>query len=359
MPTTIEIFAGCGGLSTGLSNVGYNILSAVEIDPVASSSYRANHPNVDLLVKDVKTVPAIYFLKKHGLRRGELDLLAGCSPCQGFSRLKKEKAGKEDPRNQLIFEYLRLVRGLLPKTIFMENVPGLIKSPQGLKIFNPVKLELEKLGYRVDYKVIDAANYGVPQFRKRFVLLGSRYKKHPIKIPTNTHYNPAINPPNEHSQPWQTVGDIFEGIPELGNGAKHSNINLHRCAQNGNLNLRRIRAVPHNGGSRTAFPDELILECHKNYPEGYRDVYGRMNMGTPAPTLTGGCTNITKGRFIHPVEDRGISLYEAALLQTFPPDYQFRGNFGQISLQIGNAVPVHLAEAMGNQLNICLQNING
>jgi DNA (cytosine-5)-methyltransferase 1 len=358
MPKAIEVFSGCGGLSSGLELAGFRILSAVEIDSTASATYRLNHPNVDLINRDIRTVKASYFLKKHNLKRGELDLLAGCSPCQGFSKLRRDINADNDPRNQLVFEYLRLVRGLLPKTIMMENVPGLINTERGQKIFEPVIKELGKLGYYVDYHIIDTANYGIPQFRKRFVLLGSRYKLHPITLPNKTHENPTKIKQGDNLKAWITVRDAFNGLPILQNGEEYPNLSLHRCSKNGSLNLQRIQAIPHNGGSRSSLPNELVLKCHRKYPNGYRDVYGRMSLDRPSPTLTSGCTNITRGRFIHPEEDRGISLLEAALLQTFNPNYKFKGNFGQISLQIGNAVPVQLGHIMGDQLVQCLHKIN-
>lgn len=359
MPKAIEIFSGCGGLSSGLESAGFNILSAVEIDSIASTTYLLNHPSVDVVIKDVRSVKASYFMKKHDLKRGELDLLAGCSPCQGFSRLRKGESAENDPRNQLVYEYLRLVKGLLPKTILMENVPGLLTTERGIKIFNPIKEELKKLGYQIDYDIVDTASYGIPQFRKRFVLLGSRYKKYPIQLPNITHENPSKINDNCKLLPWKTVRQAFNNVPPLKNGQTSKTIPLHRCTKNGPLNMKRIRAIPHNGGSRNSLPDNLILECHKKYPNGYRDVYGRMRWDYPSPTMTGGCTNITKGRFIHPQEDRGISLFEAALLQTFDPKYHFFGNFGQISLQIGNAVPVELGHIMGNQIYECLTKMNG
>lgn len=358
MPNAIEIFSGCGGLSTGLEKAGFQILSAVEINPVASETYHQNHPNVHLLVEDVRHVKASYFFNQFDIKKGELDLLAGCSPCQGFSRLRKGESADNDPRNKLVFEFLRLVRGLLPKTIFMENVPGLINTERGLKIFTPVKKELEKLGYTIDYDIIDTANYGIPQFRRRFVLLGSRYKKSPIFLPKPTHANPNKIKATNRLLPWKTVRQTFNNLPALQNGERNALFPLHQCSRNGDINLQRIRAIPHDGGSRNALPPNLVLPCHLKYPNGYRDVYGRMSWNRPSPTITGGCTNITKGRFIHPSEDRGISLLEAALLQTFDPDYQFSGNFGQIALQIGNAVPVELAHIMGIQLLECLTQIN-
>jgi len=358
MPTAIELFAGCGGLSTGLTQAGFRILSAVEINEVAARTYRANHRDVHLHVQDVCKITAASLLRENGLRVGQLDLLAGCSPCQGFSRLRKGESGRNDPRNKLVFEYLRLVRGLRPKTILMENVPGIITTEYGNEIFDLVKEELEQLGYTVDYKVINVADYGVPQFRKRFVLLGSRYRRHPIQLPEETHTSPNDRNP-AGKLPWRTVRQAFQNIAPLENGQVDPNNPLHVCSANGDLNMQRIQAVPHNGGSRSSFPDNLVLECHRRYPNGYRDVYGRMSWDRPSPTLTGGCTNITRGRFVHPDQDRGISLLEAARLQTFPDGYVFCGNFGEKSLQIGNAVPVRLGEIMGTQLINCVNEING
>lgn len=358
MPSAIELFSGCGGLSTGLIAAGFTVLSAVEINQTAADTYRLNHPNVNLIVDDVRNVAAASLLRIHNLRKGQLDLLAGCSPCQGFSRLRKGESGKEDPRNQLVFEFLRLVRGLRPKTIFMENVPGLITTEYGENLFKKILAELSRLGYAVDYKIIDTADYGVPQFRRRFVLLGSRYKRHPITLPDTTHAAPNENE-RQNKLPWNTVRTAFDGIPALLNGDTDPNIPLHTCSRIGELNMQRIRSVPHDGGSRSSFPPDLVLKCHRDYPDGFRDVYGRMHWDQPSPTLTGGCTNITRGRYVHPDQDRGISLYEAARLQTFPDDYRFAGNFGEKALQIGNAVPVHLAQTMGIRIIECLNEING
>ena len=155
MPTAIELFSGCGGLSTGLLAAGFTVLSAIEINETAAETYRLNHPEVNLIVDDIRNVTAASLLREHHLRVGELDLLAGCSPCQGFSRLRKGTSGQTDPRNQLVFEFIRLVRGLRPKTIFMENVPGLITTEFGNKIFKKVHDEFDRLGYQVDYQIGD------------------------------------------------------------------------------------------------------------------------------------------------------------------------------------------------------------
>lgn len=145
MPSAIELFSGCGGLSTGLIAAGFEVLSAVEINQTAADTYGLNHPTVNLIVDDVRNVTAVSLLRRHNLRIGELDLLAGCSPCQGFSRLRKGESGSTDPRNQLVLEFLRLVRGLRPKTVFMENVPGLITTEYGEKLFKE-RLSLKSTG---------------------------------------------------------------------------------------------------------------------------------------------------------------------------------------------------------------------
>lgn len=345
MPTAIELFSGCGGLSTGLIAAGFNILSAVEINPIAAQTYSSNHPNVNMIIDDIRNITSASLLRLNNLKRGHLDLLAGCSPCQGFSRLRKGSSGEDDERNKLLYEFVRIVRGVRPKTIFMENVPGIITTDYGLSIFNKTLSELSSIGYTCNYTIIDTADYGVPQHRKRFILLGTRYKQHILSIPETTHTSP-LHPVNGKTS-WVTVRQALLGVPALANGATDPNIPLHRCSKNGTINLQRIQSVPHDGGSRSSFPANLVLPCHKNYPNGFRDVYGRMHWDQPAPTITSGCTNITRGRFIHPAEDRGISLYEAALLQSFPSNYIFSGNFSEKSLQIGNAVPVKLAETIG------------
>ena len=343
----IELFAGCGGLSAGLEKAGFKVISAVEINPVAAKSYELNHPDVSIHISDVSSIHAEDFRKDVG-ENVEIDLLAGCSPCQGFSRLRKGEDALNDPRNQLVLQYLRLVKELRPKTILMENVPGLIKSEQGKEVFQKVQRKLKRLGYTVSFRIVDAADYGVPQFRKRFVLLGTRIGKNEIGIPDPVYGNPDKY--DKELQPWKTVRETIGSLPALENGGRDEKYPLHRCSRNGTMNLKRIKAIPHNGGSRTELPPELILECHKRYPNGYRDVYGRMSWDKPSPTITSGCTNITRGRFIHPEQDRGISLLEAAMLQTFDSDYHFSGNSEQIALQIGNAVPVKLGEVMGKRL---------
>ncbi len=345
----IEVFSGSGGLSTGIIQAGFEVVAAIEINKTATESYILNHPNVKIINDDVCNVSGTKLIKNLGIRKGSLDLLAGCSPCQGFSRLKKDD-GKPDPRNLLVLEFVRLVQEIMPRTIIMENVPGLLNSEEGQAIFHQTKQKLESLGYHIDYKVINAVDYGVPQYRRRTVILGSKLKKINVKLPEYTHRNPKNNSSN--LPVWKTVVDAIGDVPSVDNGQSHPDIPYHVATKNDNLNLERIRYIPPNGGSRTSLPDRLVLNCHKKYPNGFKDVYGRMTWEKPSPTLTGGCTNITKGRFIHPEQNRAITLHEAKLLQSFPNDYKFAGNRTEIAQQIGNAVPVRLGYIMANKLKI-------
>lgn len=354
----IEVFSGCGGLSTGIKNAGFNVLCAIELNATAANTYKLNHPEVLLKVEDVCKINGGDLLKELNVEKFEVDLLAGCSPCQGFSRLQKKSKDSSDIRNGLILQFVRLVEEIMPKTIIMENVPGLIKSQVGLEIFEVAKQRLIGLGYKLDYGVVDVVNYGVPQFRKRFILLGSRIDSIHIELPKPTHVPANKSKQIPNSNIWLTVKDAIYNVPPVGNGEKHNDISLHFAPKNTPLNLDRIRNIPKNGGSRISLPEHLQLNCHKKYPNGFRDVYGRMTWEKPSPTLTGGCTNITKGRFIHPDQNRAITLFEASLIQTFPTDYQFFGNAGQIALQIGNAVPVRFGYVMAKSLYDELERLN-
>lgn len=322
--TAIDLFSGAGGLTLGLKNAGFKVLAGVEINPIAASTYRANHPNIKLFECDIKKLSETEVLNGLKLKRGELDLLAGCPPCQGFStqRTRNKVASIADDRNELIFEFLRIVEITLPKTIMLENVPGLAKDWR----ITSVREKLSTLGYLIDddfAQVLDAANYGVPQRRRRLLVKASRLGviSNPIPIPFKNTVRACIS---KLLKPG-TSGDC-----------------LHDIAENRSDKVKKIISlVPKNGGSRSDIPREYWLECHKRNESSYRDVYGRMSWDDVAPTITGGCHNPSKGRFIHPDQDRAITLREAALLQTFPPDYIFSMARGKdsVALMIGNALP--------------------
>jgi len=354
VPTMIDLFAGCGGVTTGFKAKGVKVLAAVEYDPVVARTYRLNHPEVILYERDIRTLSPEEMMEQLALGRGELTVLGVCAPCQPFS--KQNRFRSSDDRALLVLETVRFVNLLHPLFLFIENVPGLRQSSQ---VLSELIGGLETLGYKLySPTVVDAVNYGVPQFRKRLILLGAIIGVE-LGMPETTHASPE-EAERLGKKVWLTVQDAFDGLPSLGSGEQSNTDPLHRARKHSALNLERLRYIPHNGGSRDSLPPALKLTCHKNGKEiGYHDVYGRMDFRRPSNTLTTGCTNFTKGRFAHPTDDRAITPREAARLQTFPDSYQFYGSYEQISAQIGNAVPVKLAEAFADYFHKLWEKMNG
>lgn len=319
--TAIDLFSGCGGLSQGLRDAGYRVLAAVEIDTKACETYRANHRDVELLAGDIRHISAAKLMRCTGLKRGELDLLAGCPPCQGFSTLRARngQSAAADPRNDLVDEFARLAIALRPKMIMMENVPALARYE---KFINFVE-RLSANGYQVISKVLDVSDFGVPQRRKRLILSASRIGQ-PL-LAAEAAVRITVRDAIGGLSPAGTSGDALHDIP-----TKHRSARVQAM----------IEAIPKDGGSRHSLPDPMKLACHVR-TSGFNDVYGRMKWEEVSPTITSGCSNPSKGRFIHPHEDRPITLREAAILQGFPPDYRFVVSHGKeaIALMIGNALP--------------------
>lgn len=219
----------------------------------------------------------------------------------------------------------------------MENVPGL--KGKGSSVLGSFKEMLEQEGYLYDEKVIYAKDYGVPQNRRRYVLIASR--KFKPEIPSATH--------GKGLTPYVTVRETISKYPAIKAGQDDQQTSNHRCANLKPILLERLHYTPHDGGSRTDWPDRLVLNCHKTF-KGHTDVYGRMKWDEPSPTLTVKCFSLSNGRFGHPEQDRAISLREAAALQTFSDDYIFYGSVQEIGRQIGNAVPVLLAKILGEYI---------
>lgn len=327
--TAIDLFSGCGGLSRGLTDAGYRVLAAVEIDQKACETYRANHRDVELLAEDVRKVSAAKLMRCAGLKKGELDLLAGCPPCQGFSTLRARngQTAAADPRNDLVDEFARLALALRPKMIMMENVPALAKYEKFIDFVERLTAD----GYRVISKVLDVSDFGVPQRRKRLILSASRVGQPRLAAEAAAR---------------TTVREAIGGLPSAGTSgdALHDIPTKHRSARVQAM----IEAIPKDGGSRRSLPDPMKLGCHRR-TSGFNDVYGRMRWEDVSPTITSGCSNPSKGRFIHPQEDRPITLREAAILQGFPADYRFVVAHGKeaIALMIGNALPPKFIAAHG------------
>ncbi len=316
----IDLFSGCGGLSLGLVKAGFAVAAAVEIDSKAQETYRLNHPGVRLYGKDIRQLDPFQLLREAGLKVGELDLLAGCPPCQGFSRLrtKNKMTSADDVRNDLVADFLRFVEAMQPKTVMLENVPALAKDDR----FLSMRSNLHSLGYESVVQVLDAADYAVPQRRKRLIMLASR-----VHTPTLAEKSPKRI----------TVRAALKGLAE----PNHGRDALHSLGENRSKKVRDLIAlVPKDGGSRSDLPKRYQLDCHKR-SNGFNDVYGRMAWDDVAPTITSGCHNPSKGRFLHPMHDRTITLREAAILQGFPRRYRFKVDHGKeaIALMIGNALP--------------------
>lgn len=343
--TVIDLFAGCGGVTLGFKNIGYRVLAAVEFDPVTAETYRLNHPEVVLYEQDIRDVDPRRVMEQCRLESGELTVLSVCAPCQPFSR--QNRVRRPDPRVELVLEALRFVTAMRPQFVFFENVPGLYMGKHK-DVLERLVVGLGEQGYAVTPpRVIDAVDYGIPQFRKRLILLAADHGEAP-PFPEPTHAPPDVTL-RTGKMPWRTVEDVFAGLPSLQSGEQDPNDILHKARKHHPLTLERLRHIPYNGGSRHSLPSHLQLNCHKNGDRvGYHDVYGRMDYRRPSNTLTTGCTNVTKGRFAHPEQDRAITPREAARLQTFPDSYRFYGTYEQITSQIGNAVPVLLAEAFAD-----------
>lgn len=321
----VDLFAGCGGLTTGLKRAGFKVVSAVEKDELAASTYSDNHPEVDLLTEDIVEVEWKKLLPKDS---ASIDLVAGCPPCQGFSRVRRHNRplAADDPRNSLVEQFRRIVEELEPLAVFMENVPGIERDER----FKAFVARLKAMKYTVSCKTLELSDYGVPQRRSRVVVLAG--KGFAIPMP---------RPRKKKKTVRDAIGSLV--IPKKSRNRLHREVTDHDETA-----LARIRAVPKNGGSRSAWPDDLQLECHEEF-DGFKDVYGRMWWDEPAPTITGGCINASKGRFVHPQQDRAITLLEAAMLQTFHQRYRFdlaRGRYA-VAEMIGNALPPHFSDRVG------------
>lgn len=332
---SIDLFSGIGGLTEGMHQAGFQTKVAIEIVKEAAIGFKLNHPETEVLQKDIRLIRREELTD---LLNGEhIHLLAGCPPCQGFSSVRRLNRGSvDDHRNDLVLEYLRIVKELLPYTIMMENVPAL----KDYILFKEVVSSLEKIGYNIDVDVVNVKDYGVPQRRKRLVMVGSLLG--PIKIAKSTDEKATVR---------DAIGNL-ESI-EKTDDELHKIQMLHT-----NKILNRIKLTPKNGGSAKDLPPEYNLKCHQKINVGFNDVYGRLRWDDYSTTITGGCLNPSKGRFLHPEDDRAISPREAALLQSFPKSYKFPTNITRASLAllIGNALPPKFSYAQSLNIKQHLDN---
>ncbi|WP_054816614.1 DNA cytosine methyltransferase [Nocardia arizonensis] len=328
--TAIDAFCGSGGLSLGIEFAGYDIVAAFDNDEASVRTHNKNMPG-SAFVGDARAMTGNSLRDRAGLASGaDLDLLAGGPPCQGFSK-QKRGAHLGDPRNALVLEFLRLVEELRPRAFLMENVATLA-GVRGAHLVDRFH-SLER--YELTGHFYLAANYGVPQTRQRFVLVGIR-----------DDAAGSFTVPEPSTPQWPTVGSVLEGLPEPpADYSVHPDYPNHQAARVTAKNVERFSYVPQGGGWQD-IPYEKRLKCHQVVDVksgGWPDVYGRLRLDGQCPTITGGFDSFTRGRYGHPLRNRPLTPREAARIQGFPDDYVFEGTRHEVRHQIGNAVPVPMA----------------
>ena len=343
--SAVDLFCGVGGLTHGLELAGIPVAAGVDIEYSCKFAYEHNN-HARFILRDITELTGRELKKL--FFKDTIKILVGCAPCQPFSTysLRYNKNGKKDNKWKLIYYFSNLVEEVQPEIVSMENVPNLLNEI----VFNEFICKLEKLKYKLFWKIINCADYGVPQKRMRLVLLASRYGNINLISPLFNKHN------------YLTVRDAIGNLPILEEGAVDPNDPLHRSSRLSQKNKCRIRqSVP--GGSWKDWDEDLRLACHKKVSgKGYRAVYGRMEWDKPSPTITTQYYGYGNGRFGHPEQNRALSMREGALLQSFPLDYQFIDpkypiTNRSLGVQIGNAVPVELGRVIGVSIVNHLVNI--
>ena len=336
MIKAIDFFCGAGGLTRGLLDAGIMVEAGLDNDSRVRKTYEENNQPSRFITADIKNVDIHALREELNILPHEPSLYAACTPCQPFSTLNTMHA--QDGRKSLLLDFASIVEQAPPDYIIVENVPGL-GNAFGEEIFSVFKNILANCGFQIDAAKLDAKEYGVPQTRKRFILVASRHG--PPRLPSQTT-----------PKRFTTVGDSIRRFPAISHGDQSADYKNHVARKLLPHHLRIVEAVPANGGSRRDVKDtSILLKCHQKNPKAHKDVFGRMSWDLPAPTLTCRCTDVYCGRFTHPEQHRGMSLREAAALQTFGDDYEFFGDsILEQARQIGNAVPVRLAKLLGDSI---------
>jgi DNA (cytosine-5)-methyltransferase 1 len=332
----IDLFCGAGGLAFGLRKAGVSIVAGIDLDPASEFPFTWNN-GAQFIRDDVRNLTGRDLSKLYP--SGAIRLLAGCAPCRPFSPFRRGTNNSKDKEWGLLGEFSRLAKELMPELLTMENVPGLASKP----IFHEFVQQLLQLGYEVDTRSVYCPRFGIPQHRRRLVLLASLIG--PVKVPSG-HLEP---------EKYRTVRDTIASLPRLEAGDVDPADRLHRARSVSKTNLRRLRASQ-PGGTWEDWPLNLRAKCHrKKTGKSYRSVYSRMVWDEPAPTITTQAYNFGTGRFGHPEQDRSITPREAALLQTFPRRFRFvkpseKLFTARVGRLIGNAVPPKLAFFVGQEI---------
>ncbi len=379
---SVDLFAGAGGLSCGLEQSGFGPLFANEWIPQYAETYKLNHKNTKVVVGDIREVCEINLKESLGVKEGEVDLVAGGPPCQGFS-INAPIRTLDDERNHLFKDFLRVVSSLKPKAVLIENVPGIISLGRGT-VVQQIYAELEALGYKVKHRILFAGHYGIPQMRFRTVFIGIRHYSGEISFPDPTHSAKAVAnftgakelcisiPPlfYQNLKPQVGVWDALSDLPEvepaqttspekylcrpkseyqkyLRKGCKK--LTAHCCARVAPINLERLKYIPQGGSWRDIPHDLLPAGLKRAGRSDHTKRYGRLHPDALCSTILTKC-DPHWGSFYHPTQDRVISVREAARIQSFPDRYQFSGSITQQYEQVGNAVPPLLGKAIGDEI---------
>ncbi len=379
---SVDLFAGAGGLSCGLKQSGFNSLLANELVPQYAETYQINHPDSHVIIGDVRQVCETNLRKLLGVKEGEVDLVAGGPPCQGFS-INAPIRTLDDERNHLFKDFLRVVSSLKPKAVLIENVPGIVSLGKGT-VVQQIYAELEALGYKVKHKILFAGHYGIPQMRFRTVIIGIKNYHGEIAFPEPEFAAKAVanftgakelcisTPPifYPNLKPQVNVWEALSDLPEIANNQTTSpenyadtpkndyqnylrsdceKLTAHYCAKIAAINLERLKHIP-QGGSWRDIPYDLLPNGLKRARRSdHTKRYGRLHPDSLCSTVLTKC-DPHWGSFFHPTQDRVISVREAARIQSFQDRYVFSGSITQQYEQIGNAVPPLLGKAIGDEI---------
>lgn len=334
----VDFFCGAGGLTRGLLNIGISVVLGIDIEESFRKTYESNNAPAKFLAKTIRDLTVHDISSRIGKVTADQLLLVGCAPCQPFTKQRRDYTQDDD--RTLLLEFARIISDLRPGQVVIENVPGITRV-HGFSAYRRFRKILKDLKYRFAEGIIDAKHFGVPQTRRRFVMIAG------------LGMMPSLPPPTHGPGrlPYVTVRNAIAGYPSIAAGDCDSTVPNHRAASLSSLNFKRISQTPKDGGGRDKWPTELVLACHKGNHKGHSDVYGRMWWDRPAPALTCRFRSLSNGRYGHPEQDRAISLREGAKLQTFDDSVVFYGHSQEfLAQQIGNAVPVKVAEAIGGHV---------
>lgn len=353
----VELFAGSGGLGTGFENAGFNVISANDIWEPAAKTYIANHPKVKYIVKDIAELSGQELLEDTGYKFEDVDVIIGGPPCQGFSTLGKRFI--DDPRNKLFKEYVRIVNEIRPKFFVMENVSGIL-SMEGGKVLKNILNSFNDIGYKLEYRLLNAAEYGVPQQRERTIFIGTRTNVE-IKYPTKTHSLTNEKGLKKALTLWDAIGDLPQSndkeITEYQISAQNE---YQKMIRNNCTTITNHVPSLHNEKAKKMMeyiPEgKSVWDIKDNIPKeliptsGYGNTYARLNSKEPGMTITRNFACISSSRCIHPFLNRGLTAREAARIQSYPDNYIFLGSKTDIHIEIGNSVPPLLGQVIGNTI---------